>query len=282
MKAAGSKRNFKAVTAVRLALVGTLLCPLLGLALSRQTPPTNYDESKVGSYVLPNPLVFNDGQPVRTANDWVNRRRPELLELFAANMFGHSPPSPKKLNYEVWDTDRKALAGKAIRKQVTIRFSARPDGPKAEVLIYVPTGLHRRPPVFLTLSFSGNQTAAYDPAIKLATSWDPRTHERQTAAADTRGLASADTERILARGYAFATVCYTDIEPDFNGGYANGLRPLFLKAGQSEPGPDEWGAIGAWSYGLSRVLDYLEPALRHGDLELFGRRRRVARAPGLR
>ena len=39
-----------------------------------QSPPANYDESKVGSYTLPDPLVFNDGKPVRTAGDW----RPRL------------------------------------------------------------------------------------------------------------------------------------------------------------------------------------------------------------
>jgi len=239
-------------------LVVILLVTTIGSTLSKQSPPANYDESKVGTYTLPDPLVFNNGQRVRNANDWIKRRRPEVLELFAENMFGHSPRPQKPLKHEVWDTDRKALEGKAIRKQVTIHFSAKPDGPKAEVLIYIPTGAHKPVPVFLALSFNGNQTAAHDPAIKLGTTWNPKTHDPEPATEESRGRASADTERILARGYAFATVCYTDIEPDFKGGYVHGIRTLFFDPGQTEPRPGDWGAIGAWGYGLSRVMDYLE------------------------
>jgi hypothetical protein len=65
-------------------------------------------------------------------------------------------------------------------------------------------------------------------------------------------------EKVVARGYAFATLCAQDLEPDFKGGYKEGIRELFLKPGQTEPAPDEWGAIGAWAFGLSRALDYLE------------------------
>ena len=242
-----TKRQFLSVSAMLLAC---------GVA-SAQAPQANYDESKVGSYTLPDPLLFNNGKPVRSAKDW-QRRRAEILELFAENVYGHSPQAPKNLSYEMFDVDQHALGGKAIRKQVSINLSARKDGPKEDLLIYIPAGAGKPVPVILSLNFFGNQASANDPAIRLATVWNPKTHERQQAPEQSRGRAADATEKILARGYAFATLCYQDIEPDFNGGYPHGIRPLFLKPGQSEPAPDDWGAIGAWSYGLSRALDYLE------------------------
>src|SRR6266851_5583209 len=237
------------------ALALALLCGIAGA----QTPPGNYDESKVGAYTLPDPLVFNDGRPVRTAKDWSRRRRPEILELFAANVYGRSPQVPGELRYDVFDSDEHALAGKAIRKQVTIYFSAKKDGPKEDVLIYIPAGSRKPVPIILTLNFSGNQSVINDPGIKLSTIWDSKTHRRQPASEESRGRDTEfEVEKILARGYGFATICYQDIEPDFKGGYVDGIRPLFFKPGQSEPAPDDWGAIAAWSYGLSRALDYLE------------------------
>ena len=140
------------LNAFRLFSVVILLASTLGLLLGGQSPPANYDEYKVGTYILPDPLIFNNGKPVRTANDWIKRRRAEVLELFASNVFGHNPSPPGKINYEVFDTDTKALAGKAIRKQVIISFSEKKDGPKEDLLLYIPAGA--RKPLSLNSRYS--------------------------------------------------------------------------------------------------------------------------------
>jgi hypothetical protein len=59
---------------------------------------------------------------------------------------------------------------------------------------------------------------------------------------------------IVNRGYALATVYYGDIEPDFPEGWRRGVRTAFSA---DQYGPDDWGAIGVWAWGLSRALDYL-------------------------
>jgi hypothetical protein len=223
-----------------------------------QDHSTNYEESKVGPYTLPDPLVFSNGKPVRSKRDW-KRRRHEILELFEANVFGRSPAPPKHIGFRIFEIDKNALGGKAIRKQVTIYFSAKKDEPNADLLVYIPVGTRQPVPMILTLNFSGNQSVINDPAIKLPTSWDRKTHARKQATEESRGRdAEFDVEKVLARGYGFATICYQDIEPDFLDGYGHGIRPLFFRPGQKEPAPDDWGAIGAWAFGLSRAMDYLE------------------------
>jgi hypothetical protein len=232
---------------------------LAAAAFAQGPASANYDESKVGAYTLPDPLVFENGKPVRTAAEWTKRRRAEILNLFVANVYGRSPRPPKGLCYRVFDEDAHALGGKAIRKQVSIYFASGDDGHKEDLLLYLPVAARKPVPVILSLNFGGNQAVTKDPGVKLPVLWDRKTHEHKLASEESRGSDTGlDAEKTLARGYGFATIYYQDIEPDFKGGYEYGLRPLFLKPGQAAPAPDEWGAIGAWAYGLSRALDYLE------------------------
>lgn len=239
--------------------VGPVLLVVLVSVLAEGPPSTNYDESKVGEYTLPDPLVFADGQPVRTAREWHERRRGEILELFQANVYGRNPQPPARTQFEVFDAARNALGGKAIRKQVSISISSGKGELRADLLIYIPAAAKKPPPVILSLNFSGNHAVVDDPAVKLPTLWDRRTGESRKATEESRGTDQGfDVQKVVSRGYAFATVYYQQIEPDFKGGHESGIRRLFLPPGRTERAPDAWGAIGAWAYGLSRALDYLE------------------------
>jgi hypothetical protein len=95
-----------------------------------------------------------------------------------------------------------------------------------------------------------------DPGVKPGEVWN-REKKRVPA---TRGsnLGRLNVAPFLAQGIGVATVYYGDIDPDFQGGIPYGARSLYLKPGQTEPAPDEWGAIAAWAWGLSRAMDYLE------------------------
>ena len=56
--------------------------------------PVNYDEAKVGSYTLPDPLVLANGKAVRDAKTWNEQRRPEIVRLFEENEYGRAPGRP--------------------------------------------------------------------------------------------------------------------------------------------------------------------------------------------
>lgn len=251
----------------RLPRALALLAPAVLLAFVPAVAPAaeaNYDEAQVPAYTLPDPLVMANGDAVVDAATWRTRRRPEILELFRAQMFGRSPGRPSGLRWEVFDRDPQALGGSATRKQVTVYFTGQPDGPSMDLLIYLPNAATKPVPAFLGLNFRGNHAIHSDPGIKLSTSWmrpdasgGVIDHRAQEAS---RGIASSRwaVEQILARGYALATIYYGDIDPDFDDGFQNGVHPQFYREGQTRPDADQWGSIAAWAWGLSRALDYLE------------------------
>jgi hypothetical protein len=62
---------------------------------------------------------------------------------------------------------------------------------------------------------------------------------------------------ILARGWGYAMVGYQDIQPDRLNTFNQGVVGQTVAPGQ-QPKPDEWGTIGAWAWGVSRIIDYFE------------------------
>jgi hypothetical protein len=206
-------------------------------------------------------LTMRDGTPVRTAAQWKAKRRPEILALYEDHVHGHSPPAPKDVTFTVVEQDAKALGGSAHRKQIEVRFSKKPDAPVMHLLLYTPAAAKRPVPVFLVLHFNGNWAIVDDPGVQLYEIWDRKTKQKARPPADVKRGSSKewDVPLLLARGYGVAAIHYGEIEPDFEGGAGQpfGVRALFAKPDQPQRAPDEWGAIGAWAWGMSRGLDYL-------------------------
>jgi len=238
--------------------------PDLVKALSKRRSDILYDEKKVPPYTLPDPLVMRDGTKVASAEAWWSKRRPEILELFRRYVYGRAPiGKPKAMRFDLFDLDRKAFGGKATRKQVTIYFTGKKDGPSMELLIYLPNAAPRPTPVFVLLNFAGNQAVCSDPAIKISTRWMRNrgrgvVNHRATEASRGAAASRFPIEMILARGYGLATAYYGDLDPDYDDGFKNGVHGAFDKLVGAKRSPDAWGSIGAWAWGLSRAMDYFE------------------------
>lgn len=238
----------------------------------------NYDEAQVPPYTLPDPLIAADGTPVTDAETWHTVRRPELMELFATHVYGKTPEKPFELKFDVFEAFEEALEGKVKRRQVRITCCTPVGELSFDLLLYLPKS-EDPVPTFLALNFWGNHTIQPDPAIRITNSWmregEGVVDHRATEAGRGRMARRWPVVRIAEAGYGLATLYYGDIDPDFDDGFQNGIHPLFYGPGQSQPAPDEWGAIGAWAWGLSRALDYLteDPDVDHTRVAVLGHSR---------
>src|SRR5579872_3414952 len=107
----------------------------------------NYDEALVGAYTLPDPLKLANGKPVKDVKTWTEKRRPEIIRLFEENQYGRAPGRPAGMTFDVFDKGTPAFDGKAVRRQVTIYFSADKSGPRMDLLTYVPAAATKPSPL---------------------------------------------------------------------------------------------------------------------------------------
>ncbi len=247
------------MTSVLTRWFGLALLLTTGLTSAYSQEQLRPDSVPPRPVVLPiaDPLTMNNGSKVNTAGQWAKRRE-EILQLFTAEEYGQSPSRPAKMTFKVFETDKHALNDKATRKQVTVLFNGQPDGPQMDILIYLPHSVKGPIPLILQLGFGGNYTLSDDSAVRLTSTWVASgkgvIDHRATEACRGKGP-NNDVELILSRGYGFATIYCGDIAADDKDSSKDGVLRLY-------PGlqdrPDNFSTIGAWAWGLSRALDYME------------------------
>ena len=276
---------FSAAVLLRAASM-VLMASMATVASAEDSKPwVNYDESKVPEYTLPNPLVCEDGTEVKTPEQWVEKRRPEILRQFTEQMYGALPEilrqdHPKFVTFEEMERDDNALDGTAIRKQIAIHFNCptvqdvqesaatdpvRPssDAPvaadcahssqTANVLIYLPKNAEKPVPCFLMMNFRGNQTIWKDPSIFFSEYFEAgQVPEEKMPGAK---ISRWNVAKILEAGYGLITLYYQNIAPDTDKCFHEGIFALYDTPERSKT---SWGELTAWAWGLSRVMDYIE------------------------
>ncbi len=240
---------------------------LIGMSISpvfAQRESVNYDEAQVPDYELPPLLRLSNGQAVTSPEQWQTRRA-ELLSIFAEQIYGRTPELADSLRFETISDEPNALDGTATRREVVVYFTEDQAEPSMTILLYLPAKADGPVPLFLGLNFYGNHTIHPDPGITLSERWMMANEEygivNHRATEASRGVRAYrwPVEQILARGYGLATIYCGDLDPDKKDpvDFQDGVHPLFYAPGQTKPKPDEWGAIGAWAWGLQRAMDYL-------------------------
>jgi len=188
---------------------------------------SNYDPAKADRGQLPDALRLENGEKVTDAKTWWKRRRPEILKEFQMEIYGKIPKKTPRITWEITKKDDKALDGTAVMKQIVghIDNSRYTNAtPSINLTLYTPTGVTGPVPTMVIVSGGFGF-----------------------------GGPGARTQ-ILEKGWGYATVNTSLIQADSGAGLNAGVIGLVGKGKSRQP--DDWGVLAAWSWGLSRAIDY--------------------------
>lgn len=207
--------------------------------------PVLYDEAKVPLLHLPDPLKLTSGQAVRTPSEWWSLRRPELVRLLEDNMYGRIPAHVPGVSWTVTGTQTSTISGKEAVTQ-TLRGHVDNSADTSvnvdiDVELTLPAHPQGKVPVVI----------AFDWPASFWTEMARRTGRTMPAP---KGPTAR--EEVLARGYGYALLVPTSVQADNGAGLTAGIIGLTNRGARRTP--DQWGALRAWGWGASRLLDYFE------------------------
>ncbi len=222
----------------------------------------NYDESKVTPpQNLPDPLKLNDGKPVTSAKMWGDQGRPEIVESFDREILGRLPKNTPAVTWQVTSTATEKNGDVPVITKNLLghvdNSSYLPINVDIQLTLTTPSNATGPVPVIMELSWSAEAMAAIRKRFTAA----------QLAALADKG--PTWQQQLLAKGWGYASIIPTSIQPDNGAGLTEGIIGLVNK-GQPRK-LDDWGALRAWAWGASRALDYFETdksvdATRHHGL----------------
>jgi hypothetical protein len=199
---------------------------------AQQQPGFNYDEARVGTYMLPDPLLAN-GRQVRSPQAW-RARRAQILDLFRDNVYGRSPGRPEHLEFSVVEENPAAMDGAATLRRVAITTRQGERSHTFELTLFLPNRRQTPAPVFLLIN--NRAPSNTDPTRKEKSGFWP-------------------AEQVIARGYGIAAFHYAQLAPDNAQRYRDGIIGFYDQAGGQAY---TWRALAAWAWGASRAMDYFE------------------------
>ncbi|NQT24026.1 acetylxylan esterase [candidate division KSB1 bacterium] len=222
-----------------------LMMHLLGITEIRPGPSgdpkapnaANSDESKATKYAsLPNPLTFDGGDPVTTAEQW-EKRKLEIFEAFDREMYGRVPENVPAVTWEI-QTVKDTLEGAYPVRVKELTGHVDNSGYPAiivDIQMTLTTPRDLDSPVPVILEFGWNFPMRFRRNQPEGPTWK---------------------EQVLEKGWAYAILVPTSIQADNGAGLREGIIGLVNKGKPRKL--DDWGALRAWAWGASRAMDYFE------------------------
>lgn len=213
----------------------TLLLLILFAHQTTAQEEAHYDESKVPDYKLPKILESSSGNPVTTVNEWKYQRRPEIVNIFANQVYGQMPEDFDSIEFNVVNEDNSAIDGSATAKEVDITITRNENPLTIRLNLLIPNDAEKPVPVTLLMNHRG--PGNMDITRESKEDFWP-------------------AEMILERGYAAAVYNVGDVADDDPSTYTEDLLETLY--------PEQIGkdngmmALSAWGWGAMRIMDYLE------------------------
>ena len=196
----------------------------------------NYDETKANPFPnLPDPLTFNNGKKVGSANDWLNRRK-EIIASFDREIYGIVPANTPKVNWEIIQSKDTSFEGITATQQQLVGHVDNTMYPSIKVdiqlTLVLPADIQQKVPVVMEFTW-GSFRRPGDTSKIVAPAWQVE---------------------CLKRGWGFALLVPTSIQADNGAGLTQGIIGLMNQGKHRKP--TDWGSLRAWAWGAGRVLDY--------------------------
>jgi lysophospholipase L1-like esterase len=214
----------------------------------------NYDEAKANPFPnLPDVLTLKNGRKVTTRQLWA-RRRAEIVDDFEREVYGRIPRNVPGVTWTVAETDTGTIGGRRVVGRQLVGRVDNSSYPRASVEMAATLVLpaERNGPVPVMIIFRPGTLAQ---ALGRPTP-PPAGRPAFTFPPPPPGSDAPAIEQLIIDGWGFVFLNPASIQADNGAGLTKGIIGL-LNKGQPRK-PDDWGALRAWGWGASRVLDYLE------------------------
>lgn len=185
---------------------------------------------------LPDPFARLDGEKVSSRDEWQGHRR-YLKKMLAYYQYGRIPGKPSSTSVRLTRSG-EVLGGDGFGRWWEITISRGGDSVSMSASLITPSGNGPFPVIVKNdrvpyLLEEGELPGDYPDAV------------RKGIRTDEEVLPEA-----IKRGYAMCKFVRTDLAKDQRGTRSEGVFPLYPEF--------DWGAIAAWGWGYSLVLDALE------------------------
>jgi sialate O-acetylesterase len=222
----------------------------------------NYDEGMANPCPqLPDILTLKDGKKVTTPEMWWRQRRPEIIQDFEQEVYGHVPGEIPKVTWTVKVTDQELVGTTPVIAKELVGHVDNSNYPLIDVgikmVLVVPANVKGPVPVLMMFgrpSLPGSPQPpppSPTPAPPSMTSAATQPPPPSTAPAE-----PSPREQLLRAGWGYVTIDPNSIQADNGAGLTKGIIGL-VNEGQPRK-PEDWGALRAWAWGAARGLDYLE------------------------